>query len=475
VEAEISKPDRRGVGGVHSIYDGEDNITHPRKGTLLHPCLHERTEDLLLKLSGSEEKARTFQRKLYRKAKREKEFRFYSLYDKIWREDILEYAWKRCRANGGSPGTDGKSFKAIENEGVEEFLKAIAQELKENTYRPSPVRRVYIPKADGSKRPLGIPTIKDRIVQTACLIVIEPVFEADFEDMSYGFRPKRSALGAIVEIAEHIQQGFTAAYDADLTKCFDTIPHDVIMEGLERRIADQKVLSLIRKFLRAPVVEPGGPRQGKRNHTGTPQGGVISPLLANIVLDALDKKGKELHRLYNARMVRYADDFVILARYIGDPILKAVEETISGLGLQINQKKTRIVRLQNGEILNFLGYALNTVGKGRTVAIRPSEKAQKKLKEKLREIISRKRLYHGIEGIVKELNPLLRGWKNYFRLTTVKRELRGLDYHITGRFYRVAKKTSQRPSRIFRHGVYATLKRMGLRSLSEDRPVHAFR
>ena len=208
---------------------------------------------------------------------------------------------------------------------------------------------------------------------------------------------------------------------------------------------------------------------------GTPQGGVISPLLANIVLDALDKKGAELRKLYNARMVRYADDFVILARYIGDPILKAVEETIAGLGLKINQEKTRVVELWKGETLNFLGYAMNTAGKSGKVALRPSAKAQKKLKERLREVISRQRLYKGIDGIVKELNPLLTGWKNYFKLTTVNREFHDLDFHIAGRFYRVATKTSQRPSRIFRHGVYATLKFMGLRSLSGDRPVNAFR
>jgi len=174
-------------------------------------------------------------------------------------------------------------------------------------------------------------------------------------------------------------------------------------------------------------------------------------------------------------MVRYADDFVILARYIGDPILKAVEETIAGLGLKINQEKTHIVELWKGETLNFLGYAMNTAGKSGKVALRPSAKAQKKLKERLREVISRQRLYKGIDGIVKELNPLLTGWKNYFKLTTVKREFHDLDFHIAGRFYRVATKTSQRPSRIFRHGVYATLKFMGLRSLSGDRPVNAFR
>lgn len=241
-------------------------------------------------LQSPEGTIRNIQRKLYVKAKREKAFRFYSLYDKIYREDILQYAWQRCRANKGAPGVDGLSFKDVETKtGLEKFLKEISDELRNETYRPTPVRRVYIPKPDGTKRLLGIPSIKDRVVQMACLVVIQPIFEADFLNCSYGFRPKRSAHQAINAITDNIKQGFTAIYDADLTKCFDNIPHRLIINNLSERVSDGKILRLIKKWLEAPVVEPGGPRQGKKNQQGTPQGGIISPLLANIVLNKLDR------------------------------------------------------------------------------------------------------------------------------------------------------------------------------------------
>lgn len=424
-------------------------------------------------LQPTEEKVRNFQRKLYVKAKQEKKFRFFSLYDKLYQEDVLQYAWQQCRANKGAPGVDGLSFKDIEDRiGVSAFLRGIAEEIRNETYRPLPVRRVYIPKPDGSQRPLGIPTIKDRVVQMACLTVVQPIFEADFLDCSYGFRPKRSAHQAIEAIKDNIKQGFTSVYDADLTKCFDSISHQLIMDSLAERITDRKILRLIKKWLEAPVVEPGGPRQGKKNFQGTPQGGVISPLISNIVLNRLDqfwhRPGGPRER-YNARIVRYADDFVVQARFIGEPIKHEIETIISAMGLSLNVKKTRIIDLANGDTLNFLGYSISISGnRQHRITLKPSVKAINRLRSKLRETISRQRLYQGIKGIIAEVNPILRGWKRYFKLTNVNRVFWNLSFYLTARFYRVGRKTSQRCSKIFKPGVYITLRKMGIFCLATD-------
>ena len=426
-----------------------------------------------------EDKVRAFQRKLYIKAKQEKEFRFYSLYDKVHRPDTLQEAWNRCRKNGGAPGVDQVSFKDIEEgEGVAAFLANLEQELRAKSYRPQPIKRIYIPKPNGGQRPLGIPTIRDRVVQMACLIVIEPIFEADFVDCSYGFRPKRSAHQAIRQICNHIEQGFTAVYDADLSKCFDTIPHGPLLEALARRIADRQILKLIKSWLEAPVVEPGGPRQGKRNRVGTPQGGPLSPLLANIYLNHLDHywySADGPYSKYNARLVRYADDFVILARYIGRPVQEAVEKTIEGLGLTVNREKTRILNLEAGDKLDFLGYTMY-LGKGRRrpIQLKPSQKACQRLKDKVREIVDRKYMWLGLDDIIATLNPVLRGWHRYFALSNLTRTFWKLDYFITARFYRAARKASQRPSKIFKPGVYQVLQKKGLYSLAPaGRPVNA--
>lgn len=236
-----------------------------------------------------EERIREFQRKIYRKAKQEQKFKFYILYDKVHSKRFLLEAYYRVKGNKGKPGLDGISFEDIEREGLWEFIGNLSRELREETYKPSAVKRVYIPKANGKQRPLGIPTIKDRVVQMSCKMVIEPIFEADFEETSYGFRPKRSAKDAITEIKENLKAGNTEVLDADLSSYFDTIPHYKLMETVKLRISDKRVLSLIKKWLKAPISENGVLKSGKKNSVGTPQGGVISPLLANIYLNLFDK------------------------------------------------------------------------------------------------------------------------------------------------------------------------------------------
>jgi RNA-directed DNA polymerase len=264
-----------------------------------------------------------------------------------------------------------------------------------------------------------------------------------------------------------MKEGFLAVYDADFNKFFDSIPHEVIMETLSKRIADKVILSLIRQWLKAPIVERGGPRQGKRNHRGTPQGGVISPLLANVVLNELDHAWNGAggpRRRYNARIVRYADDLVILARYIGQPIQDKLNEWVNRLGLKLNEEKTRIVNGMGwGEKFSFLGYGFS-YNAGR-VWLRPSKKAVKRLQEKVRQIVTRENLKSGLKEVVSELNVVLKGWKNYFSSSTRQKEFRKVDFFITTRFYRLGKKLSQRKSKLFKRGVYATLKSNGLYSL----------
>ena len=308
------------------------------------------------------EKIRSLQRKLYCKAKAEPAFRFYVLYDKICRADILEHAYKLARANAGAPGVDGVTFAAIEEAGAETWLAGLREELVSKTYRPDPVRRVMIPKANGGERPLGIPTIRDRVVQTAAKIVLEPIFEADFEDTAYGYRPRRSAVDAVKAVHRHIVRGYTDVVDADLSRYFDMIPHSDLLNSVARRVVDRDVLRLIKMWLKAPIEErdADGTRRmsgGKSSTRGTPQGGVASPLLANIYMNRFLKHWRlsGAGEAFRAHIVSYADDFVILSRGRAAEALTWTQAVMTKLGLSINEAKTS-VRNARKEHFDFLGY-----------------------------------------------------------------------------------------------------------------------
>ena len=290
------------------------------------------------------ERVRLLQEKLYCKSKQERGYKFYVLYDKMYIPYMLQTAYDNVKANGGSPGIDGKNFGDIEDYGVEKFLHEMGEDLRKQTYRPEAVKRVWIPKANGSQRPLGIPTIRDRVAQAVCKMIIEPIFEADFEDSSYGFRPDRSAKDAVEAIKGYLKEGKTEVYDADLSSYFDTIPHDKLKKVLEQRIADKRIIYLIDKWLKSPVYEDGEYKGGQKQKTGTPQGGVISPLLANIYMHLVDKMVNKVSQIFyrqGVKIVRYADDFVLMGRKITKGAIEKLRHTLQRMGLTVNEKKTR--------------------------------------------------------------------------------------------------------------------------------------
>ena len=392
--------------------------------------------------------------KLSQKAKLEPRFRFYTLYHHISRNDVLQEAWNCVRRNGGSAGIDGISIKAIERseKSVNGFLKEIQDELRSKTYHPSPVKRVYIPKSDGKLRPLGIPTVKDRVVQAAVLLIIEPIFEQDFLECSYGFRPGRSAHQAIDAIKRAVGKGQLQVYDADMKSYFDTIPHDQLMKALEMRIVDQQMLKLIRKWLRAPIWEAG--KSMKANDRGTPQGGIISPLLANLYMHWFDKFFHDTNgpgTWAKATLVRYADDFVVMVKYMTDKVKTWIESTLEQrCKLTVNKEKTKVVNLaERKNKLNFLGFSLQKVPpksnpKLQICLVTPSERSLKKANEKIREFTHSKNGYKPIPEIVRELNQFLRGWGQYFSKGNPSRAFNKINGYVQYRIYRFLQRRSQR-------------------------------
>jgi len=429
------------------------------------------------------EQIRSLQKKLYRKAKAEPNFRFYLLYDKVWREDILEHAYAVARANGGAPGVDGMTFAAIDVAGPKEWLLGIGKALRERTYRPDPVRRVMIPKPNGGERPLGIPTIRDRVVQTAVKLVIEPIFEADLEPNAYGYRPGRSAGDAVEAVHGLLRRGYTDVVDADLTKYFDNIPHDQLMRSVARRIVDKDILRLIKMWLKAPVEETdkdGRKRLtgGKRHKRGTPQGGVISPLLANLYMNRFLKHWRlteQGHKL-KAKVIAYADDFVILSRGYAEQAKAWAREVMTRLGLSLNETKTSI-RNARKERFDFLGYSFgphHSPKNGRRyLGASPSKKSVARLKPRISAILHRGNK-DPWEQVRVKLNRLLKGWSAYFDYGTCTPAYRAIDNHVMTRVQHFLVERHRVPSRgtarFSRETVFGRLGVVSLRARQAVRP-----
>jgi RNA-directed DNA polymerase len=431
-------------------------------------------------------KLRRLQEALYTKAKQEPAYRFYLLYDKVYRADILAHAYALSKQHGGAPGVDGVTFEDIEGDGLERWLAAVQEALRTQTYRPQSVRRVLIPKPGGGERPLGIPTIRDRVVQTAALLIVQPIFEADMEPTAYGYRPGRAAVEAVQEVHRALCAGHSEVVDADVSQYFDTIPHAALMKSLARRLSDRKMLRLLKLWLKAPVAEAtsGGGwryRGGKRATRGTPQGGVISPLLANLYMNRFLKvfRLRGLDRRYGARLVAYADDFVILCRDGAAEVLAQTRRWFAQMGLTLNEQKTRMCDGRR-ESFSFLGYTFGPMRYRKDghwyLGAAPAKKAVKRIKGRIRQIL-RPTNQEPWEKVVADLNRVLRGWARYFAYGTRLMAYRAVDHYVwerTRHFLRRRHKVPSRGTRRFSADVvFGELGVFELRRFHLEPPAHA--
>lgn len=387
---------------------------------------------------------RDLQRALYLRAKQERHFRAYALYDKVYRLDLLAHAYALAKANGGAPGPDGHTFEEIEAEGRQVLLDELCEELQTKRYRPGPVRRVYIPKLNGGERPLGIPNIRDRVVQTAVKLLLEPLFEADFEADSYGFRPRRAAHDALDAIREALAGGMYWVIDADVAAYFDTIPHDRLMRTVAERVVDSAMLALVKRFLEAPIIDERDGGRPRRPTHGTPQGGVISPLLSNVYLHLLDRNFCRRMRRgeFQGRLVRYADDFLLLTPRRPDRALAWLREFMAKLGLTLHPEKTRVLDARHDTFV-FLGHTHRWRFNRLYLDIAP--KAMRRIRDELRQ--KTRRTWVSREAMIADLNPYIRGARQYFRRVR-RRTLGKLDHFVDLRLARwwACKHNAHRPA-----------------------------